>query len=57
MNTFLTALLAATASASILPIKFNFGNSHPTLKAVKQCGKLLEYPKVFYHKFFRWARE
>eukprot|EP00090_Calanus_glacialis_P036318 TRINITY_DN61952_c0_g1_i1.p1 TRINITY_DN61952_c0_g1~~TRINITY_DN61952_c0_g1_i1.p1 ORF type:complete len:191 (-),score=49.34 TRINITY_DN61952_c0_g1_i1:45-617(-) len=37
MNTVLAALLATTASASILPLKFNFGNSHPTLKAVKQC--------------------
>eukprot|EP00091_Calanus_sinicus_P018129 TRINITY_DN4036_c0_g1_i4.p2 TRINITY_DN4036_c0_g1~~TRINITY_DN4036_c0_g1_i4.p2 ORF type:complete len:142 (+),score=45.08 TRINITY_DN4036_c0_g1_i4:329-754(+) len=38
MNTFLAALLATTASASILPLKFNFGNSHPTLKAVQQCA-------------------
>ena len=28
-------------NASVLPIKFNFGNNKPVSFAVKQCGKLV----------------
>merc|ERR1711874_864075 len=38
MHTVLTVLLATTASASVLPIKFSFGQSQPQLKAVQNCA-------------------
>merc|ERR1712123_213167 len=36
MKTVLAALLATTAS--VLPLKFNFGDNQPSLKAVRQCA-------------------